>query len=720
MILSCSHVSKSFGTDVVLNDISFHIEENEKAAIVGINGAGKSTLLKIIVGELPSDQGFVTLARGKTMGYLAQHQDLASHQTIYGELLEVKRAVLDMEERIRSLEIEMQSAQGQKLDQMFETYTRLTHQFELENGYGCQSEIIGVLKGLGFSEEDFNREISTLSGGQKTRVSLGKLLLSRPDIILLDEPTNHLDMKSIAWLENYLLNYKGAVIIVAHDRYFLDKVATKIIELDQGQGMVFLGTYTSYSQKKAQVREAKMKAYLNQQQEIRHQEEVIANLKSFNREKSIKRAESREKMLSKIEVLEKPSEVNDEMALCLKPDILSGNDVITIRNLSKSFGHNHLFSHIDIDIKRGERVSVIGDNGTGKTTLLKIINQMLPADSGQITLGTRVHIGYYDQDHQVLHMEKTLFDELQDTYPDLTNTRVRNVLAAFLFTGDDVFKRIGDLSGGERGRVSLAKLMLSNANFLILDEPTNHLDITSKEILEHALNQYTGTVLYVSHDRYFINRTATRILELTGETFINYIGNYDYYLEKRELMNQLYVTNSGQTAGAKAEGSSGVKSGSGVLGKSGSGVKGKSDSGVLGKSGSDFLSGSGPESHLNPGVDFGHSSNRGSHPSAAAHPATAADSIPPDSTAGKPTVKQDWKSQKEEQALQRKKQNALKKTEAQIAALEEQDAALDTQLTQPEVVSDVGKLMEIHKEKESIKERLDQLYEEWDALAEEV
>ena len=720
MILSCSHVSKSFGTDVVLNDISFHIEENEKAAIVGINGAGKSTLLKIIVGELPSDQGFVTLARGKTMGYLAQHQDLASHQTIYGELLEVKRAVLDMEERIRSLEIEMQSAQGQKLDQMFETYTRLTHQFELENGYGCQSEIIGVLKGLGFSEEDFNREISTLSGGQKTRVSLGKLLLSRPDIILLDEPTNHLDMKSIAWLENYLLNYKGAVIIVAHDRYFLDKVATKIIELDQGQGMVFLGNYTSYSQKKAQVREAKMKAYLNQQQEIRHQEEVIAKLKSFNREKSIKRAESREKMLSKIEVLEKPSEVNDEMALCLKPDILSGNDVITIRNLSKSFGHNHLFSHIDIDIKRGERVSVIGDNGTGKTTLLKIINQMLPADSGQITLGTRVHIGYYDQDHQVLHMEKTLFDELQDTYPDLNNTRVRNVLAAFLFTGDDVFKRIGDLSGGERGRVSLAKLMLSNANFLILDEPTNHLDITSKEILEHALNQYAGTVLYVSHDRYFINRTATRILELTGETFINYIGNYDYYLEKRELMNQLYVTNSGQTAGAKAEGSSGVKSGSGVLGKSGSGVKGKSDSGVLGKSGSDFLSGSGPESHLNPGVDFGHSSNRGSHPSAAAHPATAADSIPPDSTAGKPTVKQDWKSQKEEQALQRKKQNALKKTEAQIAALEEQDAALDTQLTQPEVVSDVGKLMEIHKEKESIKERLDQLYEEWEALAEEV
>lgn len=667
MILSCSHISKAFGTDAVLNDISFHIEDFEKAAVVGINGAGKSTLLKIIVGEMAPDDGTVTLSRGKTLGYLAQHQDLTSHRTIYEELLEVKRSVIDMEERIRTLELEMKHAQGQELEQMLETYTRLSHQFELNNGYSYQSEIVGVLKGLGFGEEDFGREISTLSGGQKTRVSLGKLLLSRPDIILLDEPTNHLDMGSIAWLETYLLNYKGAVVIVAHDRYFLDRTATKIIELDMGRGMVFQGNYTAYSQKKAQIRQAQMKAWLNQQQEIRHQEEVIAKLKSFNREKSIKRAESREKMLAKIDVLEKPTEANDEMNLRLEPDITSGSDVMTIRNLSKSFGDNHLFSHIDIDVKRGERVAVIGDNGTGKTTLLKIINQMLPADSGEIILGTRVHIGYYDQDHQILHMEKTLFDELQDAYPTLNNTRIRSVLAAFLFTGDDVFKRIGDLSGGERGRVSLAKLMLSNANFLILDEPTNHLDITSKEILENALNQYTGTVLYVSHDRYFINRTATRILELTGETFISYIGNYDYYLEKRELMNELYAGRSQDAKGRNT-----------------------------------MLSGAVGSSSVSP-------------------PALALASAGP--VSGKPEVrdvKQDWKAQKEEQALQRKKQNALKKTEEEIASLEERDSSLDQQLSMPEIASDVGKLMEIHKEKEAVRERLEELYEVWETLAEDV
>ncbi len=661
MILSCSHISKSFGTDVILDDISFHIEDYEKTAIVGINGAGKSTLLKIIVGELSADQGEITLSKGKTLGYLAQHQDLTSHRTIYEELLEVKRSVLQMEERIRSLELEMKHAKGEQLEKMLETYTRLTHQFELENGYSCQSEIIGVLKGLGFSEEDFKREISTLSGGQKTRVSLGKLLLSKPDIILLDEPTNHLDMESIAWLETYLLNYKGAVIIVAHDRYFLDRVVTKIIELDLGHGSVFQGNYSAYSQKKALVRQAQMKAYLNQQQEIRHQEEVIAKLKSFNREKSIKRAESREKMLAKIEVLEKPTEVNDEMNIRLEPDITSGNDVLTIKNLGKSFGHNHLFSHVDIDIKRGERVAVIGSNGTGKTTLLKIINQMLPADTGEITFGTKVHIGYYDQEHQVLHMEKTLFGELQDTYPDLNNTRVRNILAAFLFTGDDVFKRIGDLSGGERGRVSLAKLMLSNANFLILDEPTNHLDITSKEILEHALNQYTGTVLYVSHDRYFINQTATRILELTGETFLNYIGNYDYYLEKKELMNNLYGTaDSSQSPFATGSATSSL-----------------------------------PWSSLKPSFE---------------------------TTSGQESssIKQDWKAKKEEQARQRKKQNDLKKTEEEISSLEEQDSALDKQLMKPEIASDVGKLMEIHKEKEALKERLEQLYEIWETLAQEI
>ncbi len=542
MILSCSHISKAFGTDQILSDISFHIEDQEKAAIVGINGAGKSTLLKIIVGELAADQGDVTLSRGKTLGYLAQHQDLDSESTIYEELKEVKRPIIEMEQQIRSLEIQMQDASGDELEQMLSAYSRLNHTFELENGYAWQSEITGVLKGLGFTEEEFSKTVSTLSGGQKTRVSLGKLLLSHPDVILLDEPTNHLDMESIAWLETYLLNYNGAVIIVAHDRYFLNRVVTKIVELEMGRGMVYLGNYTAYSEKKAMIRAAQMKAYLNQQQEIKHQEEVIAKLKSFNREKSIKRAESREKMLSKIQVLDKPAEVNDEMHISLEPNITSGNDVLTIRDLSKSFGAQKLFGHIDIDVKRGERVAIIGNNGTGKTTLLKLINGMLPSDTGTITLGSKVHIGYYDQEHHVLHMEKTVFEEVQDAYPNLTNTQVRNILAAFLFTGDDVFKRISDLSGGERGRVSLAKLMLSEANFLILDEPTNHLDITSKEILEDALRHYTGTVLYVSHDRYFINQTATRILELTGQTFLNYIGNYDYYLEKRELMNELYVT----------------------------------------------------------------------------------------------------------------------------------------------------------------------------------
>ena len=553
MILSCSHISKAFGTDSILEDVSFHIEEREKAAIVGINGAGKSTLLKIIIGELPPDDGDVVLAKGKTIGYLAQHQDLLSHSTIYEELLEVKRPVIELEERIRSLETEMKHTAGAELEEMLSLYSRLTHEFDLQNGYAYKSEITGVLKGLGFAEEEFGKTVSTLSGGQKTRVSLGKLLLSSPDIIMLDEPTNHLDMESIAWLETYLLNYPGSVIIVAHDRYFLDRVVTKIVELDNKKSTVFQGNYTAYSEKKAMLRANILKAYLNQQQEIRHQEEVIAKLKSFNREKSIKRAESREKMLSKMEVLEKPTEVNDAMTIRLEPNVISGNDVLTVRGLSKSFGSLTLFENVDFDVKRGERIAIIGNNGTGKTTILKILNDMVRPDAGEIRLGSKVHIGYYDQEHQVLHMEKTLFDELQDAYPAMNNTQIRNILAAFLFTGDDVFKRIGDLSGGERGRVSLAKLMLSEANFLILDEPTNHLDITSKEILEQALLNYTGTVLYVSHDRYFINKTATRILDLTGQTLINYIGNYDYYLEKKEHLTSLHVAAASEAEKAPAE-----------------------------------------------------------------------------------------------------------------------------------------------------------------------
>ena len=545
MILSCSNISKAFGTEEILKHVSFHVEDHE---IAGINGAGKSTLLKIIVGELAADEGSVTIAKGKTLGYLAQHQDLHSQTTIYGSLLEVKRPILEMEQQIRTLELQMKHAEGEKLETMLNTYSRLNHEFELLNGYAWQSEITGVLKGLGFVEEEFSKPVSELSGGQKTRLSLGKLLLSKPDIILLDEPTNHLDMESIAWLETYLMNYAGTVIIVAHDRYFLDRVVTKIVELDGGIATSFQGNYTAYSEKKAIIRAGVLKAYLNQQQEIRHQEEVITKLKSFNREKSIKRAESREKMLNKIQRIEKPLEVQSQMRLSLEPRVVSGNDVLTVEELAKSFPQQKLFSNISFQIKRGERVALIGNNGTGKTTMLKILNGLLDADAGSFSLGAKVQIGYYDQEHHVLHAEKTIFQEISDTYPTLTETEIRNMLAAFLFTGDDVFKEISALSGGERGRVSLAKLMLSEANFLILDEPTNHLDIASKEILEEALNSYTGTVLYVSHDRYFINQTATRILDLTNQSVVNYIGDYDYYLEKKEELTEKYAPSAAETS----------------------------------------------------------------------------------------------------------------------------------------------------------------------------
>lgn len=644
MILSCSSISRSFGDNHILKRVSFHIEEHEKAAIVGINGAGKSTLLKIIIGQLAPDEGTVTWAKGAAVGYLAQHQDLDGTETIYDTLLEVKRPILEMEERLRRLELEMNTASGEELESKLSEYSRLNHTFELENGYACRSEITGVLKGLGFSEEEFSKPIHALSGGQKTRVSLGKLLLTKPDILLLDEPTNHLDMESIAWLETYLKGYPGSVIIVAHDRYFLDRVVTKVIELDNGTATVFSGNYSAYSDKKAMLRDAQIRAYLNQQQEIRHQEAVIAKLKSFNREKSIRRAESREKMLDKIERLEKPAEVNDSMDIRLEPDVVSGNDVLTVIGLGKAFDARPLFTDGNFEIKRGERIAIIGNNGTGKTTLLKIINGLIPADSGEIRLGSKVHIGYYDQEHQVLHMDKTLFQEIQDTYPHMNNTQIRNTLASFLFTGDDVFKLIRDLSGGERGRVSLAKLMLSDANFLLLDEPTNHLDITSKEILESALNRYTGTVLYVSHDRYFINRTATRILDLTGQAFVNYIGNYDYYLEKKDVVEAAFFSVS---------------------------------------------------------------------PNKASFPPVSEAAI---SDAG---AKLDWKAQKEEQARIRKRQNELKKTEEAIHQLESRDSEINELLAQETVYTDVARLMELNKEKESISQKLEELYEAWEALAEE-
>ena len=669
MILSCSNICKSFGENDILKQVSFHIEDHEKAAIVGINGAGKSTLLKVLIGKLAADDGVVTWAKGASIGYLAQHQDLEGAETIYDALLEVKKPVIQMEARIRSLELEMKSASGDELETKLSEYSRLNHEFEMADGYSYQSEITGVLKGLGFTEDEFSKPITALSGGQKTRVSLGKLLLTKPDILLLDEPTNHLDMESIAWLETYLRNYSGAVIIVAHDRYFLDRVVTKIIELDMGHCTVFSGNYSAYSDKKAMLRDAAIRAYLNQQQEIRHQEAVIAKLKSFNREKSIKRAESREKMLDKIDRLEKPVQTNDSMDIRLEPDVVSGNDVLTVTDLSKSFDTQTLFTNVDFEIKRGERVAVIGNNGTGKTTLLKIINGIIPADSGQIRLGSKVHIGYYDQEHQVLHMDKTLFQEIQDTYPNMNNTQIRNTLAAFLFTGDDVFKLIRDLSGGERGRVSLAKLMLSDANFLLLDEPTNHLDITSKEILESALNRYTGTVLYVSHDRYFINRTATRILDLTNGSFINYIGNYDYYLEKKEDVEAAFAARQmAQTAANHPTGTNSPQAAS---------------------------------------TASSISSSRTSQTAMTA------------SSAGSPADgKIDWKAQKEEQARLRKRQNELKKIEDKIHELETRDGEIDELLSQEDVYTDVSRLMELNKEKESIQKELEVLYEKWEELAE--
>lgn len=551
MILACQGICKSFGEKEILKDASFHIEEREKVALIGNNGAGKTTLLRIIMEELSADSGNMILAKDKRMGYLAQYQDIYGQRTIYEELLTTKQHILDMEERMRSIELEMKHVQGEELEQLMNTYTRLTHEFELENGYAYKSELTGILKGLGFGEEDFEKPIETLSGGQKTRVALGKLLISRPDILLLDEPTNHLDMESIAWLETYLLNYPGAVLIVSHDRYFLNRVVTKVIEVEQGQLHTYMGNYSDFAVKKEQLREARLKEYLNQQREIKHQEAVIEKLRSFNREKSIKRAESREKMLDKMTLVDKPMEINTDIHLKLEPSRVSGNDVLSVKGLSKAFPPQTLFTDISFEIKRGEHIAIIGDNGTGKTTLLKILNNVIQADSGSFTLGANVEIGYYDQEHHVLHMDKTIFEEISDDYPTLTNTQIRNMLAAFLFTGDDVFKLIGDLSGGERGRVSLAKLMLSNANFLILDEPTNHLDITSKEILERALNDYTGTILYVSHDRYFINQTATRILELTGNTFVNYIGNYDYYLEKKDLLTPAVSTAASEDAPAQ-------------------------------------------------------------------------------------------------------------------------------------------------------------------------
>ena len=657
MILACHNLNKSFGEQLIVKDGSFHIEDREKAALVGVNGAGKSTILKMIVKEEPLDGGEVVLTKGKTLGYLAQQQNLEGGRSIYEEVRTAKASIIEMEQQIRSIEHELKALSGEELDKRLETYNRLMSQFEAQNGYAYESEIVGVLKGLGFTEDEFAKKTDTLSGGQKTRVSLGKLLLTKPDILLLDEPTNHLDLNSITWLETYLLNYPGAVFIVSHDRFFLNRVVTKVIEVENGTIRMYSGNYKDYADKKQQIRDAMLKEYLNQQREIKHQEAVIEKLRSFNREKSIKRAESREKLLNKMTLVEKPQDAAKEMHLTLEPSCISGNDVLMVEDLSKAFDSQVLFQNISFEIKRGEHVAVIGDNGTGKTTLLKILNQVVPPDTGSFTLGSKVKIGYYDQEHHVLHEDKNIFDEISDDYPTLTNTQIRNTLAAFQFTGDDVYKLIGDLSGGEKGRVSLAKLMLSEANFLILDEPTNHLDIVSKEILEKALNEYTGTVLYVSHDRYFINQTATRILELVNQTFVNYIGNYDYYLEKKEELTAVYASGSGSAA-------------------------------------------------LSSGKNMASSS---------ADTNTLRDTASGESVSG---GKLSWQEQKEQQARERKRQNELKKTEDRIAVLEERNAAIDELMTHEDVYSNSVRCQELAVEKSSNEEELETLYEKWEELAE--
>lgn len=635
MILNATNISKSFGSNEIIKDATFLVNEHEKVAIVGVNGAGKTTLLKILTGEESADSGSITLAKDAKLGYLRQINNVDSALSIIDELYTVIEPILNMEKRMSQMQEDMKHLTGSELEELYSSYTSLTHSYELMDGYAAKSRVVGILKGLGFEEADFDRKINTLSGGQKTRVFLAKLLLEEPDIILLDEPTNHLDLRSIEWLESYLLNYKGAVIIVSHDRYFLDKIVSKVIDIENGNVQMYLGNYTDFSNKKQMILDAKMKEYLNQQQEIKHQEAVITKLKQFNREKSIKRAESRQKQLEKIERVEAPQTYSENMRLSLDISKESGKDVLTVHNLSKSFDHKKLFWDINFEIKRGERVAIIGDNGTGKTTLLKIINGLLNPDTGEVIYGSNVSVAYYDQEHQVLHMDKTLFDELSDTYPDMTNTQIRNILAAFLFTGEDVYKKIADLSGGERGRVSLVKLMLSKANFLLLDEPTNHLDIVSKDVLENALNNFPGTVCYVSHDRYFINKTATRILDLTENRLLNYIGNYDYYIEKREAVEEAAnLTNTEQDE----------------------------------------------------------------------KPADVSES------------KKEWIDNKTALAQKKKIKNALNKCEKEISEIEDKLQSIDEEFSNPENASNVGKLMELQKQKESLEKRLDKLMEDWEEL----
>ena len=542
-VLDCQHISKSFDGVPVLRDLAFGIEKGSKTALIGVNGAGKTTWMRIVTGQMEPDSGEVVIDRNLRIGYLAQdRQGIDISGTVFEVLAEGKKDVIAIEKELEKAEAGLAGLTGSELARASELCERLRLKYTELEGYAWEGQVKGVARGLGFTDEDLARDVDSLSGGERMRVSLGCVLLKDPDILLLDEPTNHLDISSIRWLENYLAHLHKTVIVISHDRYFLDRIVDTVIEIEYGRARTYKGNYTEFAEKKRQIRKAAMNAYLKQQEEIRHQEAVIRKLHQFNREKSVKRARSREKMLDKIERIERPAGDEGGMFMRLQADSVSGRDVLELEDVSMRYDERILVDNVTELIRRGEHVALIGDNGTGKTTLLKMIvaasegrEEAFGCErSGQIRLGTGVTIGYYDQAQDFEDSSLTLFEEIRKDHPDLDNTRIRSALAAFMFTGDDVFKQVGDLSGGEKGRLSLAKLMLSGANFLILDEPTNHLDIFGKEVLEDALADYDGTVLFVSHDRYFIGRTAERIWDLYGGQILDYPGDYRYYEEHFE------------------------------------------------------------------------------------------------------------------------------------------------------------------------------------------
>lgn len=683
MLLQVSHLYKSFDGNDILQDISFHMNEKDKTALVGVNGCGKSTLLNMILGKSEPDRGEIIIKKDITTGYVAQNQGFDSENTILQEMQEAKKDVISLEDEIKELNEKIGTLKGSDLDQAVKKVSELHDRFDAMNGYSYRSEITGVLKGLGFSEDEFDRPISGLSGGEKTRMAIARMLVNSPDLIILDEPTNHLDMSSTAWLETFLANFNGAVLIVSHDRYFLDRIVNHVTEISGRHACSFEGNYSDFSAKKQQMLDTKMKEYLKQQADIEHQQKVIEKLKSFNREKSIKRAESREKALEKITPVERPEMQENKMSLKFSPSVTGGNDVLTVSGLSKAFGDHVLFDDVNFDIHRGERITIIGDNGTGKTTLLKIITGNTDADRGTVTLGTDISIGYYDQAQQVLDENKTIFDEIHDAYPDMNNTKIRNVLASFLFTNDDVFKQIKTLSGGEKGRVSLAKLMLSDSNFLILDEPTNHLDIDSKEILEHALVNFTGTVLIVSHDRYFINKVSTGILELKYRTLLKYLGNYDDYLEKKEAVQGAWLKSQKSIPGA-----SHVKS-----------EHGPSVSGMV--SDQNNTGASGGQSNTVTKVKSGSSGENSPSPSSGSSSLS-------------------YKEEKERKNRKKRLENEIMKTEEEISVCEKKQEETQAFMNDPANGNDPAGLLKASKESDTLSSKIDELMEKWTTLTDEL